>query len=106
MAKSLPLVEIGGVGALYLGGDGQCLDCLKEDPLVKANAPTGGYKKHGFDTAHISRYEGTDFIQWQGRRADGCFHAYGQILKLTAAGRRAIRAETAAYRAEVAARAV
>lgn len=83
------LVEI-GEGCLFVGGDGQGLEALKDEPVVKANAPSGGYKKHGFDTAHLSRYDGTDFVQWQGRKRDGCFHAHGKIMKLTPAGKKAI----------------
>lgn len=85
-----PLLKEIGEGCLYLGGDGQGLGPLRDDPVAKANAPAGGYKKHGFDTAHLSRYDGTDFIQWQGRKRDGFFHAYGKIMQLTKAGKKAL----------------
>jgi hypothetical protein len=88
MAEPKPLVEEIGEGALWLGSNGQGLGAVERDPVVIKNRPGRG---SGFDTAHLVRYDGTDFCQWQGRRSDGCFHASGKILRLTAAGKRALR---------------
>ena len=78
----MPHLEIVGNGALNLNGDGQSVPAwCKDDPLAKQYAPKS-YKKTGFDTAHLSRYVGTDFIQWYGRRADGYFHAWGPVFKI------------------------
>ena len=88
-----PLVREIGDGCLCINSDGQGLGPLKNDFVVKANAPTGGYKNHGFDTAHLTRYDGTDFIQWVGRRSDGCFHAWGKLMQLTDDGRAALTQE-------------
>ncbi len=84
------LVEEIGEGRLYLSGNGQGLDAIKDAPTVLQNRP-GSYKQSGFDTAYVSRYEGTDFLQWYGRRADGCFHPYGKLMRLTKAGKAAIQ---------------
>lgn len=84
------LTEEIGEGCLYLDGDGQGLNSLKADAVVRANAPPS-YRTAGFDTAHLSRYTGTDFLQWYGRKSDGRFYPFGKILRLTPAGRRALQ---------------
>lgn len=73
-----------------VGSDGQGLEALKDDETVRANRPYGSYKKHGFDTAHLTRYNGTNFVQWVGRRRDGYFHPWGSLMRITAAGLRAL----------------
>lgn len=72
------------------GGDGALLEPLYADPIVKANKPTGGYRKHGFDTFHLSRYDNTDLVQWFGRRSDGYFYPWGQLMRITPAGQSAL----------------
>lgn len=76
-----------GEGALYLGGNGQGTSWLRDDPVAKRNRPGA---KARVDTAYISKYDGTDFYQWFGRRADGYFHPFGKIMRLTTAGRAAL----------------
>jgi hypothetical protein len=100
MAKKIkPLAEIAGHGSLYIGGNGQGLNCLSADETVSAQRPG---RTSGFDTAHVSRYTDTDFIQWYGRKSDGMFHPWGKIMKLTPAGKKAIKAEEAATAAKMA----
>lgn len=84
-----PLLREIGEGCLFLGGDGQGLEALENDPVAQANRPRG--KTGGFDTSHLSRYEGTNFIQWHGRKADGRFYPYGSIMQLTRAGIAALK---------------
>lgn len=88
--KVKPLVEIIGEGCLYMSGDGQNLTCLKNDEIVKAQRP--GVRSH-FDTAYVTRYEDTDFVQWYGRKSDGRFHPWGKIMRLTPAGKKAAKLE-------------
>ena len=77
----LSLEEI-GEGTLYLGSTGVSrlgLGHLESDPIAKKNQPplTGWC-----DTSYLSRYDGTDFFQWHGRRSDGMFHPYGKIMRI------------------------
>lgn len=81
MSKAL-LKEIGD-GSLWLGGSGQHTEPLRTDPVAKANQPPVSGR---CDTCYLLQYEGTEFIQWVGRRSDGRFHPYGKILQLTDAG--------------------
>lgn len=76
------LIEIGD-GSLFLSGNGQGLNDLEKDPVAISNRPDS-FHESGFDTAHLSRYEGTDFVQWYGRKADGCFHPWGKIMQIVA----------------------
>lgn len=85
---SKPLVTVAGVGSLYIGGCGQYTDGLHDDPTVKKNRPD--MRKERMDNVYLCRYDGTDFVQWYGRKSDGYFHPSGEIMKLTAAGKRAI----------------
>lgn len=72
-------LEIAGEGCLYLSGNGQGLQQLERDPVAQTEKPpaTGWC-----DTSHLSRYDGTDFVQWVGRKADGRFHPWGKIMRL------------------------
>ena len=88
--KVKPLVEIIGEGCLYLNGDGQNLTCLKADETIQAQRP--GVRSH-FDTAYVTRYEGTDFVQWYGRKSDGRFHPWGKIMVLTQHGKKLAKLE-------------
>ena len=77
------LLEIIGEGCLYLSSNGQGFGSLESDQIARANRPpVVGW----CDTCHLGQYEGTDFFQWHGRRADGYFHPYGKIMRLTEAG--------------------
>lgn len=91
--KAKPLVELIGDGCLYISGSGQHLNCLKDDEIIRAQRPG---PRSGFDTAYVSRYDRTDFVQWYGRRSDGCFHPWGKIMRLTPAGKKAAKAEESA----------
>lgn len=86
--KADELTEEIGEGFLKLGGSGQGLEALHACPVVKKNRPV--FHRAKIDTAHLSRYDGTDFFQWHGRKVDGYFYPFGKILRLTAAGRRAL----------------
>lgn len=75
-----------GEGWLSLGGgDGQGMEIFRDDPIAIVNKPG---RKDRVDTAHLSRLGNTDFVQWYGRKADGCFWPIGRILQLTEAGKR------------------
>ncbi len=84
------LQEIGD-GTLYLGGSGQGYEVLQRCPVAQANRP--GLKAR-VDTAYICRFDGTDFFQWYGRKADGYFHPFGKIMRMTEAGRAVLKRAT------------
>jgi hypothetical protein len=88
-----PLLQEIGDGTLYLGGSGQGYEVLQRCPVARANRPG---PKARIDTAYICRFDGTDFFQWTGRKADGYFHPFGKIMRLTDAGRAALAAKQAA----------
>ncbi len=90
MMNPIELAEEIGEGFLYINGDGQGLEAIKNDLVICANRPLP-YKKSGFDTAHVIRYAGTDLLQWYGRRRDGRFHPWGKIMRLTKAGKELTR---------------
>lgn len=77
-----------GEGWLGLGGDGQGLEIFNKDPVAKLNAPTS---KDRVDTAHLSRFDGTDFVQWHGRKSDGRFWPIGRIMQLTKTGKKILK---------------
>lgn len=79
-----PHLEEIGEGWLSLGSDGSGLEIFDGDPVAKLNAPT---RKDRVDTAHLARLNGTDFVQWYGRKSDGCFWPIGRIMRLTYAGK-------------------
>jgi len=39
---------------------------------------------------HLQRYSGTDYCRWYYTKGDGWWNPYGQLLKLTDAGRKAL----------------
>lgn len=84
MERGLHLEEI-GEGWLAISGDGQGVKIFQSDLIAKINAPT---HRDRVDTAHLTRLDGTDFVQWYGRKADGRFHPIGRILRLTKAGKK------------------
>lgn len=86
LQKGIHLEEI-GEGWLALGGDGQGLEIFNDDLIAKLNAPK---RKDRVDTAHLSRLEGTDFVQWYGRKSDGYFWPIGRIMRLTKVGKAAL----------------
>lgn len=91
MANAEPYFTPAGEGWLALDGDGQGLDAVKDDPLVRKQIDgLTRAQRRLYDTAHLSRYVGTDFLQWYGRKADGRFYPFGEILRLTEAGKRAL----------------
>jgi hypothetical protein len=88
-----PLAEIAGEGCLYLSGSGKNTYVLQNDTVVKANRPPPRIRAQA---AYITRYDGTDFVQWYARQSDGCFYPHGNILRLTAAGKRLLKNHAAA----------
>jgi hypothetical protein len=86
LRKGINLEEI-GEGWLALGSDGQGLEVFKGDLIAKLNAPT---RKDRVDTAHLARLNGTDFVQWYGRKSDGRFWPIGRIMRLTEVGKAAL----------------
>lgn len=69
-----------GEGCLYLGSCGQKIpDEWYSCPIVKQNRPpsTGVV-----DSSYLSKYDGTKFYQWFGRKSDGRWYPFGKILKL------------------------
>lgn len=79
----------------HTSSNGQGLEPLYVDPIAQANKPAGGYKRHGFDTFHLSRFDGTDLVQWYGRRISGYFYPYGKVMRLTEEGLKAIAKDAA-----------
>jgi hypothetical protein len=75
--------EEAGEGSLYVGGNGQGLEPLQDCPVAQSNRPGPSFR---CDTSHLSLMDGTELIQWHGRKADGCFHPHGKFLRLTDAG--------------------
>jgi hypothetical protein len=55
------------------------LDFLAISPLAVAER---GGRVGGADASYLSRFEGTDLVQWYGRRSDGCWHPIGRIMKI------------------------
>lgn len=74
-----------------LGSNGQNLEPLLNDSIVLSNKPQGGYKKHGYDTYHLTRYEETNLVQWVGRRSSGYFYPSGKVMEITSAGLKALK---------------
>jgi hypothetical protein len=70
-----------------LGGSGQgdMLRALSKTPLAIEEYRTGRPKRP-VDASHLSRYDGTDFVVWMGRHADGYFRPYGRILQIVPEG--------------------
>jgi len=74
-----PKLQEIGEGTLFLNGNGQGLEELSKNPLAQANKPPAA----GWcDTCHLSLFEGTNFVQWFGRRSDGRFYPYGKIMQI------------------------
>jgi hypothetical protein len=92
LERGINLEEI-GEGWLALGSDGSGLEIFHDDLIAQMNKPS---RKDRVDTAHLARLEGTDFVQWYGRKADGSFWPIGRILRLTPFGKnRLYQARTA-----------
>lgn len=72
-----------GPGNLCLSGDGQGLEDLADDAVALKYEPKGAAQ--GFDTFHMKRFEGTDLVQWFGRRSDGRFHPWGNMMRIVEA---------------------
>ncbi len=73
------LIEI-GAGSLHMDGSGQGMEIYENDPVALQNKPS--HIRDGFDTYHLSRYDGTNFVQWYGRRSDGRFYPHGNIMEI------------------------
>lgn len=68
-----------------LDSDGQGLDDLSRHPLAisEYNAGRGkGRNRLVIDTSHLTRYDGTDYVQWVGRIALGYFVPFGRLMKI------------------------
>ncbi len=63
---------------------GQGMEIFEDDLIAKMNKPT---RKDRVDTSHLSRLDGTDIVQWYGRKSDGRFHPIGRIMRLTQVGK-------------------
>jgi len=87
--RAAPFFEEVGEGSLFVGSNGQGTDALEACPVARKNRPGVGSR---VDTAHLSLYSGYDIFQWWGRKSDGMFHPFGKLLRLTAAGFRALEA--------------
>jgi hypothetical protein len=65
-----------------LNGDGssELINRLSATPLALAERRS--YKTHDIDTSYLSRFDGTDYCQWMGRKSDGFFHPLSRIMKI------------------------
>lgn len=71
-------LEIAGRGSLYLCIDGQCIDSsLERLGHIACYRPA-----REVDTTYLGKYDGTQLVQWFGRRSDGIFYPYGPIFQL------------------------
>lgn len=69
----------GANGVFYaLGADVD--KALRRHPL--AVSELGRPKR--MDSIHLSIIDGTDFVRWMGRKADGYHHQIGRVMKLIA----------------------
>lgn len=59
-------------------GQGDLLRELSRTPLARSEYG----RPRGIDAAHLLRFDGTDFCQWFGRRADGRFYPFGRIMQI------------------------
>jgi len=78
-----------GEGWLALGSAGSGLEIFHSDPVARRNSPS---RKDRVDAAHLAMLNGTDFVQWYGRKSDGCFWPIGRIMRLTGKGKEKLRA--------------
>jgi hypothetical protein len=65
-------------------GQGELLRSLSKTPIARA-VILAEHQRRGrgrFDTAHLGRYDGTNYCQWMGRASDGYFHAFGPIFEI------------------------
>ena len=72
-----------------LGGSGAGLDHLRRHPLARAEYERGigkGRDRLRIDTSHLSRFDGTDFVQWFGRVQSGYFVPFGAVMKIVKSG--------------------
>ncbi len=77
--------EAAAICAAAPGGSGQgdLIQALAKTPLARAQVmPLYRERRPRFDTIHLSRYTGTDYVQWHGRASDGHFHPFGEILQI------------------------
>jgi hypothetical protein len=59
-------------------GQGDLLRELSRTPLARSEYG----RPRGIDTAHLIRFDGTDYCQWYGRRADGRWYPFGRIMQI------------------------
>lgn len=69
-------------------GDGQGTDCLRLDPVARANRPPA---VGVVDASNLAQLEGTDLFQWYGRRRSGYWTPFGKVLQITDEGIQALR---------------
>jgi hypothetical protein len=64
--------------ARTLSGQGKLMEELSQHPVaVEQRKPP-----RGMDHVFLARYVGTDLVQWQGRRSDGRFYAFGALMRI------------------------
>lgn len=66
-----------------LGSNGYGLDDLRQLPLAKSEYASGNPRNElGIDTSYLSRFDGTDYVQWFGRQSSGYFIPFGRIMQI------------------------
>lgn len=89
MNKELTLAPNGAEKIVSgLNSDGAGLDELQRHPLAQAEYASGrgrGRDRLIIDTSHLTKYDGTDYVQWVGRVASGHFVPFGRVMKIVKA---------------------
>ena len=67
-----------------VSGQGGLIGALQKSPLARAERAS--YKRGDVDNSYLYRFDGTDYCQWFGRKADGRFHPLGRIMQIIKAG--------------------
>lgn len=71
-----------------LGGSGQGLliDWLeRRDPVARAERAEAIAAARRMDHVCLIRYDGTDVVQWHGRRTSGFFNPFGRPMRIVGA---------------------
>lgn len=61
-------------------GQGDLINALERTPLARSERES--YKRRDVDAVYLSRFDGTDYCQWVGRKGDGYFHPIGRIMRI------------------------
>jgi len=62
-------------------GQGDIVNALQRDPLAKAEF-WGAIKGKRVDHVYLTRIDGTDFVSWTGRFADGYHRYLGRPMRI------------------------